>query len=77
MQNKYGEFYLKELIIILSHAGWLAGFGGLVEDLKQQGVVCAAMLAQEEYPVKENALYITDNAITLQSLLEKELQVAV
>jgi len=77
MQNKYGEFYLKELIIILSHAGWLAGFGGLVEDLKQRGVVCAAMLAQEEYPVKENALYITDNAITLQSLLEKELPVAV
>ena len=77
MQNKYGEFYLKEVIIILSHAGWLAGFGGLVEDLKNREVMCTAMLAEEEYPVKENALYITDYAVTLQDIVEKNLPVAV
>lgn len=77
MQNKYGEFYLKEVIIILSHAGWLAGFGGLVEDLKNCEVMCTAMLAEEEYPVKENALYITDHAVTLQDIVEKNLPVAV
>ena len=77
MQNKYGEFYLKEVIIILSHAGWLAGFGGLVEDLKNREVMCTAMLAEEEYPVKENALYITDHAVTLQDIVEKNLPVAV
>lgn len=77
MQNKYGEFYLKEVIIILSHAGWLAGFGGLVEDLKNREVMCTAMLAEEEYPLKENTLYITDYAVTLQDIVEKNLPVAV
>ncbi len=77
MQNKYGEFYLKEVFLILSYGNRLAGFGGLVKDLKSHGVVCSAMLAEEEYPVKENTLYITDSAETLQSIVEKELPVAV
>lgn len=77
MQNKYGEFYLKEVIIILSHAGWLAGFGGLVEDLKNREVMCTAMLAEEEYPVKENALYITDHAVILQGVAQNALPVVV
>lgn len=77
MQNKCGEFYLKEVFIILSNGNRLAGFGELVKDLKCHGAICSAMLAEEEYPIKENTLYITDSAETLQRLVEKELPVAV
>lgn len=77
MQNKYGEFFLREVIIILSHGNRLAGFGALVGDLRSRGISCMAMLAEEEYPFSEDSLYITDSSTVLQTLTENGLPVAV
>lgn len=77
MQNKYGEFYLRKLYLILSHANRLDGFGGLVRELKQKGIFCEAMLADEVYSLEQEALYITDCRETLVQLTEAGLAVAV
>ncbi len=77
IQNKYGEFYVRKLYLILSHGNRLRGFGGLVKELQEKGISCAAMLAEEEYPLESEALYITDCRKTLMQLTEEGFAVAV
>lgn len=77
MQNKYGEFYLKKVYLILSHGRRLSGFVGLVSELKGKGISCEAMLPEEGYPSAQDALYITDCRETVMRLTTEELPVAV
>ncbi len=77
MQNKYGEFNIKKVYLLLSHGRWLAGFGNLVECLKRQEIDCVAMLSDEAWPAEEEALYITDSVQVLVALAEQKLPAVV
>lgn len=77
MQNKYGEFYLKKVYLILSHGRRLSGFSGLVRELQEEGISCVAMLAEEAYLLEPEALYITDCDEVLVQLTQAECAVAV
>lgn len=77
MQNKYGEFYVRKLYLILSHGSRLKGFGGLVRELQEEGISCVAMLAEEAYLLESEALYITDCDEVLVQLTQAECAVAV
>ncbi len=77
MQNKYGEFKIKRVFLILSHGKWLTGFGELARSLKEQGIDCIAMLAEETWPEEQGALYITDDEQVLGRLKCRGLPTAV
>ncbi len=77
MNYIYGEFHLKRVCVILSHGRFLQPLLPPVGLLEEAGIVCEAMLAQEEYPVGAGTLYITDDATALKSLVEQGLPVAV
>lgn len=77
MKYAYGVLYLKRVHIILSHGRYLSPFIGLMNCLQETGIACEAMLAGEEYPIEQEALYITDDEGILKHLLEWKLPVAV
>lgn len=77
MQNKYGEFYLKKVYLVLSHGGWLKEFGRLIRSLNEKGVSCEAMLKEEDFPQEQEALYITDSSDVAVRMTEAKLPVAV
>lgn len=75
MNYIFWDFYLKKVCLILSHGQYLEYFLPTIRLLKEKGVFCEALLAQEEYSVMEECLYITDDADVLKDLLAKELPV--
>ena len=73
MSYVYGEFQLKRVCMILSHGRFLKPLFGPVELLEARGIGCEALLAEEEYSVCPESLYITDHEAVLRDLLQRGL----
>ncbi len=67
------EFYLKQVVLLLKCENTVSRFHSLSEALQEKGITMQAYLADEEFPILREVLYITDsetkaNALRKQSL---------
>lgn len=66
---------MKKVCLLLSHGKRLAVFGELLKKVQEQGVMCEALLAEEEYREEAETLYITDSAMVVKRLMGQSLPV--
>ena len=61
--------------MLLSHAKWLSKMLNLIEKLLIRSICCEVRLAEEDYELQSQTLYLTDCATAVQELCKEGLPV--